>query len=542
MTPLIDYNTKLKIEDAKKNGRWIIQELDSEGKEAREFEPWLGTLDCKVFNLEHRFSLTHGNRYGSQQGNGNGSAKQVETIFGDLIPMRGDKLSMLGTSREVSAPSLRVQKAKKDNCYLLGDVAFESEFGDLDDYLNVYLDLEGKKFDGLLKLINLGVVHEVSLSLTGVSGFYAEHGGSFVGGFGELIKVLSGAQFNQLQIPKSEDLKPPSLSSVSAFSLELRAKKIPWNSKHLISERMKGWVAKQLEEGLPHNQTVEQNESLRASNRFKLHQELLREAVRYSDETGLLESDLEVLGYRIYEFLEELATSFQAYDSDFGTESSQVNDQFEKWQLWKHQEVDFEKIKRGDTPYVDRDALIRATAQYLALPIRNKTVDRTLVDSLIGVEVFEFSKQMFSRPKYGLDEGPLSKPHPLKRFLSSQIQSFLVIAALPITILLGLSAYFDYQANWPYFVSIGLAGTWGIGLLADLMGLPTYWLSDTKMKRQIKAITLSMIFVYKEITFSQRVSPVHLRELLKNTVAERISWPSLLYVLLDDIIAREKSI
>lgn len=264
--------------------------------------------------------------------------------------------------------------------------------------------------------------------------------------------------------------------------------------------------------------------------------------MRYSDETGLLESDLEMLGYRIYEFLEELATSFQAYDSDFGTESSQVNDQFEKWQLWKHQEVDLEKIKRGDTPYVDRDALIRATAQYLALPIRNKNVDRTLVDSLIGVEVFEFSKQMLSPAKYGLDAVTLSQPHPLKRFLSSQIQNFLVIAALPITILLGLSAYFDYQANWHYFVSIGLAGTWGILLLAALMGLPTYWLSDTKTKSQIKAIMLSMIFVYKEITFSQRVSPVHLRELLKNTVAERISWPSLLYVLLDDIIAREKSI
>ena len=51
-------------------------------------------------------------------------------------------------------------------------------------------------------------------------------------------------------------------------------------------------------------------------------------------------------------------------------------------------------------PYIDRSSLADAVESYLKLPIRNRSIDRMLVDALVAAEVIAYAKETLHVPTH----------------------------------------------------------------------------------------------------------------------------------------------
>jgi hypothetical protein len=75
-----------------------------------------------------------------------------------------------------------------------------------------------------------------------------------------------------------------------------------------------------------------------------------------------------------------------------------------------------------------------------------------------------------------------------------------------------------------------------------LEGNPGIWLSDRRNRRKVIHLLDTMNSVYTEIGGGSVVSAKHIRERLTSTTDKGVIWPSEVFPLLDDIIARKESI
>jgi hypothetical protein len=50
---------------------------------------------------------------------------------------------------------------------------------------------------------------------------------------------------------------------------------------------------------------------------------------------------------------------------------------------------------KGKVPEIDRESVLNAAADYLALPYRAPRLERTLVDILVATEMFAYGEEMF---------------------------------------------------------------------------------------------------------------------------------------------------
>lgn len=560
--------------------KWCLQEFDSDGEQVgRDLIPWAWSLDFAVTKIHYAYSLENNDpdRYrfdeeakGSETDGSDIEITNSEVILAELVPAEGGRYrtsySMVGTNREISNIQLRIEKADKDACAIWGNVSYTFEldfrYETSDDLIEVHLQLTPEKFDELARMINSGGVDEASLRLSGVSGFYSDWSPEISTDF---IKVLTPiSNDHKVEAPEDADIDPPRLGGVREFQFGLKNNhRLTSKGRDETNSANFAWAKEQAEaevrsvsedpqdidsdaedddDAMSYTLNEERVETLRRSLKYELLNQMLREASNYAANNDLEPDELGDLSHKISSFFSGLEYAYQK-DGWYDHENDQkaLTDFYKRtWQLWQHQQIRFDEIKKGEVPHIDRSSLTEAVAKYLDLPIRNRSIDRMLVDALVAVEVITYADQMLNVPGFlrDLSASPFVKSHPLWRFIKGQVLSFVMIVAIPIGLLVGAVKLFDLTGNWPFFTGLGFAGLWALFFLIGLMALPSFWISETRRKRKVCELLDGMHAVYMEIRSGTVMSARHIRERLDKTTDQGAVWPSEVFPLLDDIIDR----
>lgn len=570
-----DYTVKL-ITDTEHSSlyNWCLQEFNSDGEQiGRDLIPWGWSLEFDVTNLRYAYSLKHEDaglyeldedEKGAEKDCSPIDFRSTEGVSATLIPAEGRfgriPYSMVGTDREIRDIHLRIEKAEADGCNVWGSVShtFELDFRyeTIDDLIDIHVRLTPDKFDELARMINSEANDGGMLRLSGVRGFYSDWSPGISTDF---IKVLTPSiNDHKVEIPEDADIDPPRLGTVQEFQFLLN------NKPRLKSagDAQSGtadfeWAEKQTEavvrsvsenyssdddDTTPHTMNEERAKALRRTRKHQLLNETFRELSRHAANKGLGPDALDDLAYETRSFFNDLEYAFHEDSwSDYEDEPHALTEFYERtWQLWQHRQIRFDEIKQGKVPHIDRSSLTEAVAKYLDLPVRNRSIDRMLVDALIAAEEIAFADQMLNIPSFlkDLSTSPFVKSHPLWRFIKGQVANFVMIAAIPIGVIVGAVSLFDIRGDWPLFVGIGFAGLWALFFVIGLLALPSFWVSETRRKRKVGELLEAMHTVHTEIGTGAVVSARHIRERLDKTTDQGAVWPSEVFPLLDDIIER----
>lgn len=559
--------------------KWCLQEFDVSGEQVgRDLIPWGWSLEFEATDLRYTYSFEKesSDRYRldeelekAEQESTDTEFKVFEGILATLVPAEGrfrrTSYSMMGTDREINDIHLHIEKAETDSCRLWGTVSYTFEldfrYETVDDFIDIHLCLTPDKFDQLAHMINSGAADGATLRLSGVRGFYSDWSPEISTDF---IKVLTPAESDHMvETQENADIDPPRLGTVGDFRFSLNG-----------NQRLKGaggegtdavdykWAKKQAEAQVISISTDYENEdedddeygeksgslneeraqALRRSLKYQLLTEMLRELSHHGAKNNLERDSLDDLSYQITSFFGSLEIAFQKdWMMDHENDPDALSEFHQRtWQLWQHRQIRFDEIKKGEVPHVDRGSLTTAVGEYLNLPIRNKRIDRMLVDALVAAEVIAFADQMLNIPNFlkDLSASPFIKSHPLWRFIKAQFANFVLVAAIPIGLLVGAVEMFDIHGEWPFFIGLGFAGLWALFFVIGLIALPSFWISETRRKRKVGELLEAMHTVHTEIGTGVVVSARHVRERLDSTADIGAVWPSEVFPLLDDIIDR----
>jgi hypothetical protein len=209
------------------------------------------------------------------------------------------------------------------------------------------------------------------------------------------------------------------------------------------------------------------------------------------------------------------------------------------WNFWEHHERPHVSIKAQKFPYIDRFGIEEAATSYLDLPYRAPLLERTIVDILIALELYAFSKEMLEKPPVGLPwatRSPLQQKHALRRYLVAQFWGgFFFLGLAYLAGAYGPTLIGETASAW-------IAGTFVVLFLLDLVVstvfLPFAWRNQRRSKRKVRDLMIAMSHTYSELSGEGQVSTRRLREVAARAADTGIVWPKALFIILDDNIAR----
>lgn len=274
------------------------------------------------------------------------------------------------------------------------------------------------------------------------------------------------------------------------------------------------------------------------SLRKSLVQEVANAALQYCAATGLDHyqySNLAGDGIDVINSLESALTENEKFDLSENAKSD-LN-----WNFWKHDDQPHLRIRQQKFPYMERYNIEEAATSYLALPYRAPLLERTLVDLLIALELYQYSKEMLEKPPIGLrwlnTGAPLTQKHVLRQYIGGWLSSGLI--------LLG-PAYL--ASNFGPGLIGETASTWTAGIFTVLFLLdrafstailPVAWRGQYKARKQTRSLMTAMAHTYAELSGSGEVSTRRLREVAAKAADQGVVWPKPLFLILDDNIARK---
>lgn len=176
-----------------------------------------------------------------------------------------------------------------------------------------------------------------------------------------------------------------------------------------------------------------------------------------------------------------------------------------------------------------------AASFYLAQPLRSALYDRVLVDMLIALEMYQYVSEVFHPYTVpGIpSQSPMRQMHPL---LTTFIEIVVVIGVIWLS-LIGTS-YLDPQGGWSGWV-VGAASLIGaLIVIWDVLTLPARWISWRRAREIANKILASMLTTYQSMHSDSVISASHVLDRVKAAASEGVVWPSPLYVVLEDVIAR----
>ena len=224
----------------------------------------------------------------------------------------------------------------------------------------------------------------------------------------------------------------------------------------------------------------------------------------------------------------------------YSTDGRTKDDDLDPNRLWTHQDAGLDMVVAKRTPEFARTDIEEVVGEYLALPYRVELLDRTLTDLLIALEAFQFADQMINEiafPMLGPPKSPLKRPHPLWAFVKNSFLNAAFVAFL-IACVAGLNHIHIVNDGWMYGLSLTFVGLWVLIEVLGVIALPAQWIAHTKANNRIRTLIGEAFALYRELQTTGPVSARHLLERLKDTTDKGMLWPSPLYVLLDDVMAR----
>jgi hypothetical protein len=210
-----------------------------------------------------------------------------------------------------------------------------------------------------------------------------------------------------------------------------------------------------------------------------------------------------------------------------------------EWHFWKHEDQPGALIKARKFPYMDRSNVEEAATTYLDLPYRAPFLERTIVDVLIALELYAYSKEMLEKPMPGfslLTRSPLMQKHALRRYVSGQFWSAVVLLGLAyLAGMYGSRLFGETASTWIAGILVGL---WVLDLVVSTVALPFAWHAQRKARKYTRDLMLAMAHTYRELSADGQVSTRRLREVAVRAADQGVVWPAPLFLILDDNIAR----
>jgi hypothetical protein len=210
------------------------------------------------------------------------------------------------------------------------------------------------------------------------------------------------------------------------------------------------------------------------------------------------------------------------------------------WNFWKHDDHPHFRIREKKFPYIERYSIEEAATSYLALPYRAPLLERTLVDILIAIELYAFSKEMLEKPPMGErwlnTRAPLTQKHVLRRYIGGWFSSGVILLGLAY-----LAGNFGPRLIGET-ASMWIAGAFVVLFLLDrgfsTVMLPFAWRAQWKARKKIRDLMIAMAHTYAELNGEGQTSTRRLREVAANAADQGVVWPKPLFLVLDDNIAR----
>jgi hypothetical protein len=253
-----------------------------------------------------------------------------------------------------------------------------------------------------------------------------------------------------------------------------------------------------------------------------------RAALAYSELSGEKLQNLLAIGMRLVRSLQ------------FAT-----NPQFEErgeeaLTFWSHRHDPLIDVLSKQTPVLNRWELEPLVGEYLELPYRCTTLDRTLVDVLLALETYQYADEMLNEDVtlfVDPPRSPLKRTHPLVGWLMSLGICALLLIALCAAVY-GLHRLNVLSDDW----AAGAYALFGVLFLLAMgwttVMTPLLWVKHSRSVRKVRQLMGLMAGTYRELETYGPVSVAHLRQRMAAGDAEGIRWPGPLYALLDDIASR----
>ena len=205
--------------------------------------------------------------------------------------------------------------------------------------------------------------------------------------------------------------------------------------------------------------------------------------------------------------------------------------------FWRHNSLAVISAKNGEASTIYRDSLERAVGKYLALPVRSRLVDRTLIDILLATEVYAFASKIFGKLNTRSQTQTMKIRGPLDYLTKSWWHN--LFAFVPIGLVYG-AWYLDLLSRgWRETLAVLIYVLFLLEENYALFRLPFGWLVQIRNKARIWEMMDTMQGVYSEMESAGLISALHIRECAQAASAAGVRWPPTLFVLLDDVIARE---
>ncbi len=263
----------------------------------------------------------------------------------------------------------------------------------------------------------------------------------------------------------------------------------------------------------------------------RLLDDLTKEAIKIiKEDDRYREADLDQKLSDADSLVFDLMHAAMSYENDYAKR--------EEPNFWRHAAQPVYEIKNKSYRLMFKGEVESAADRYLSQPLRSQLYDRTLVDMLLGLELYLFADEMIHPIKIpGLPaNSPLKQPHPLWTAFSSIAVATLVLGG--IIWLTGSAMSGDRIGDWGGWV-VGLCILlWIINALWTVIALPFVWKRHFAARKKALGILDAMLSTYAQMQSDSLISARHVLDSVNGSAAQGVVWPSPIFVLLEDVIAR----
>jgi hypothetical protein len=189
---------------------------------------------------------------------------------------------------------------------------------------------------------------------------------------------------------------------------------------------------------------------------------------------------------------------------------------------------------------IDRDSLESVVGEYLEGGIRSPVVDRFLITAIADMEITAYLDQVQQKNPLtgGLSTLDVAQRPIFASFLKTRLRALLISCFLVAAGIL-LDSYVATTPGWLTLGLVGLGiGGFAAGSIIHLIMMLIYAPKAKKSQLETQGIILAMLDAFSEMHAAGPVSVRRIREKLEAGEAVRVSWPSSIWPLLEDVERR----
>ena len=199
------------------------------------------------------------------------------------------------------------------------------------------------------------------------------------------------------------------------------------------------------------------------------------------------------------------------------------------WNFWRHEHAPLQLLGgKMKSPYFNRDFLVDAGSQYLALPYRAPLLKcQTLIDALMAAEVFAFGQLVREREPFLMRHvlSPYIDINPPSAVLGYFIGNILIAIFLGVpAAIIAWVAGVIFPGQAAFWVIVAAIGLWALLFAFSTILLPFQIWSGWTRRRNSRAMSEAAVKAYAELAPGV-VSTIRVREVAAAAADKGVVWP-----------------